>query len=99
MCIRDSSDSEFAALSAAFDATQAEIQSLPASRASDIFAAHLAFLSDPEILASAQRLINDQHLNAAAAWKQTTDALIAQYRQQPTEYLRTRAADVESLQA
>ena len=90
---------ELDALTAAIAATKAEIKSHSASPASDIFAAHVAFLNDHEVLNPVRSLINDQHLNVAVAWKQVMDALIDQYRQQATEYLRARAADVESLQA
>ncbi len=62
-----------------------------------IFEAHQMILEDPEMLASAQRGIFDQHLNAGAAWDAATNSAAASYRSLQDEYLQQRAVDVEDV--
>lgn len=85
--------------SANVEAQRAQTERQPTgSSAAGIFAAHLAFLRDANVRDAALTLIDEQHLSAAAAWKATTDRIIAQYQQMDDAYLRARAADVQALQ-
>ncbi len=101
-----SAGAEIAALQAAVEQTRAQIEAQRAQTerqlgadSAGIFAAHLAFLADADLLASAQQQIEAQSISAAAAWQQATDALIAQYRQLEFAYQQARAADVAAVQA
>jgi phosphocarrier protein FPr len=81
------------------EAQRAQAERQPTgSSAAGIFAAHLAFLRDPDVRGAAPGLI-EQGQNAASAWKTATDRIMGQYRQADDAYLRGRAADVQALQA
>ncbi len=62
-----------------------------------IFDAHLLFLEDPEAIEQARRLIFDQSLSAAAAWKAVIDKTIATYHTLEDSYLKERSADVHDV--
>ncbi len=62
-----------------------------------IFDAHLLILEDPELLEQVQALIQQEHFNAAYAWKQGIDRVAAAYQALPDPYLQQRAADVQDV--
>lgn len=97
-------EAEWQQLLGALDQTRTQIEAVLAqvSRQTDphtaeIFEAHRLFLTDDALREPAWRAIVDQHLNAAAAWKQSTDRLAAEYHTLDDDYLRARAADVEAI--
>jgi phosphocarrier protein FPr len=95
---------EWARLLEALGEVRAQIQATLSSvtqrldrSAVDLFQAHLLFLDDPALCDPAHRLVFEEHLNAAAAWQRTSDAMAHAYRSQDNEYLRARAADLEAV--
>jgi phosphocarrier protein FPr len=62
-----------------------------------IFEAHLLFLDDPALLDPARSAILYTQVSAAAAWAEAVKQVAAGYRQLEDEYMRARAADVESV--
>jgi multiphosphoryl transfer protein len=92
---------EWAKLEKAIDQTRQQIQGTLAEVArradrytAEIFEAHLLFLEDAALREPARRLIQEQRLNAAAAWDRAVEAMAAEYGSLEDEYLRARAADV-----
>ena len=67
------------------------------AKTAEIFEAHLLFLDDEELLLPAQKAIFDQKLNAAAAWNQAIEKVVAQYGKTADAYLQTRVKDVEDV--
>jgi len=59
-----------------------------------IFEAHLLYLDDAALREPARRLIQEEGLNAAAAWDRVVEAMAAEYRSLEDEYMQARAADV-----
>ncbi len=62
-----------------------------------VFAAHLLYLKDLELIERSRTFIFEQALSAPAAWKKLIEELIASYQALPDSYLRARAADVEDV--
>ncbi len=62
-----------------------------------IFEAHALLLSDEELLENARSLINEKHYNAARAWKESVDAVVARFQELADEYLKQRAVDVQDV--
>ncbi|MGB8215121.1 MAG: phosphoenolpyruvate--protein phosphotransferase [Anaerolineales bacterium] len=67
------------------------------AQTADIFEAHLLFLEDEELLLPAKKAIFDQKLNAAAAWHEAIEQVVAQYDKTADAYLQARAKDVEDI--
>ncbi len=63
----------------------------------EIFRAQALLLDDPALLEAAERSIEDDHENAALAWRQSCQALANAYQGLQDEYMRQRAADVEDM--
>jgi multiphosphoryl transfer protein len=63
----------------------------------EIFRAQALVLEDPELLAAAEKAIDDAHQNAALAWHRSFRAAAAAYQGLSDEYLRQRAADVQDI--
>jgi phosphocarrier protein FPr len=92
---------EWQRLKAAITVTMAEIQQLhqaaveqvgPAEAA--IFEAHLLFLQDPALLEAAEALIENEQINAEAAWNQVIEDAAAGYRALDDAYMQARAVDL-----
>jgi multiphosphoryl transfer protein len=62
-----------------------------------IFDAHEMILQDPDLLDRVHKLIFEQNLNPAAAWKGTIDSTAADYLALDDEYLKQRAVDVNDV--
>ncbi len=62
-----------------------------------IFEAHALLLSDEELLENTRSLIYEMHYNAARAWKESVDAIVARFRALADDYLKQRAVDVEDV--
>lgn len=100
---RQVSDSaaEWAKLQAATKFVQKELETMQvqatrqvgAAKAA-IFEAQQLLLKDPALLEAAQTLINENRLNAEAAWQQAIEATVETYRALDDDYLRGRATDV-----
>jgi phosphocarrier protein FPr len=97
-------DTEWNRLSAALKKTRRQIQDTRAKvrRRVDadiaaIFDAHILFLEDDALLQPAKARIFSHHLNAAAAWHEAAQSVIAEYEGQEDDYLRQRAADVRAV--
>lgn len=104
VCEASDPQTEWQALQSALSQTKAQIQvTLEAMRqragryAAAIFEAHLLFLEDPALLEPAKLSIVETRLNAAASWSAAVQKVAAEYRLLDDEYLRLRAADVESV--
>jgi phosphoenolpyruvate-protein phosphotransferase/dihydroxyacetone kinase phosphotransfer subunit len=74
--------------------TLAEVTRRADRHTAAIFEAHLLFLEDSALREPARRLIQEERLNAAAAWDRAVEAVAGQYRALEDEYMRARAADV-----
>jgi phosphocarrier protein FPr len=95
--------SELQSLRAALDATRrdiAEQRTVTARRAGNasaqIFDAHLLFLEDEALIEPARRAIDDG-ATAERAWTEAVGQLTEMWAQLDDDYLRARAADVESV--
>jgi multiphosphoryl transfer protein len=64
----------------------------------EIFDAQRMIFSDPTILKEAQAKIQEQHLNAAAAWQETLSRYAADQEKADDPYLRARAADFREVE-
>uniref|UniRef100_A0A7C4L032 Phosphocarrier protein HPr n=1 Tax=Bellilinea caldifistulae TaxID=360411 RepID=A0A7C4L032_9CHLR len=62
-----------------------------------IFEAHALLLSDEELLENARMLIEKKHYNAARAWKESVDTIIARFQALADDYLKQRAVDVQDV--
>ena len=60
----------------------------------DIFEAHQLFLADPDLLEAAKQGIDEESINAEAAWDKAINAIADQYRQMDDAYMQARAADI-----
>lgn len=92
---------EWQRLRAAIDAAVAELDEVQqtagetvGSAEAAIFAAHQLILTDPELGDAARGNIDDQCINAEAAWEQAIHDLADSYRAIPDAYMRARANDV-----
>jgi phosphocarrier protein FPr len=59
-----------------------------------IYDAQILALQDPELIGHAQRLISDEHKNAAVAWSEANRQIVDRYAALQDTYLRERAADI-----
>ncbi len=62
-----------------------------------IFATHLLYLKDPELINRTHQIIFEQYLSAATAWKMAIEELAASYQALNEPYLQARASDVEDI--
>ncbi|KIL50275.1 phosphoenolpyruvate-protein phosphotransferase [Jeotgalibacillus alimentarius] len=62
-----------------------------------IFEAHLLVLSDPELISPIEDKINQEHVNAEAALKETADMFVTMFEQMDNEYMKERAADIRDV--
>jgi len=62
-----------------------------------IFEAQRILLDDPALWEAADQALTEDHANAAAAWRQSTEKLRRQYEGLSDDYLRRRAADVSDV--
>ena len=67
--------------------------------ATDVLANHLLLLEDPVAISAVERRIRDEHLNAEAAIRRTTDDFRAMFAKMKDEYLRERQRDVEDIES
>jgi phosphoenolpyruvate-protein phosphotransferase/dihydroxyacetone kinase phosphotransfer subunit len=63
----------------------------------EIFRAQALVLEDPALLETAMRFIQDNHENAALAWRRSYQATANAYQSLEDEYMRQRAADLEDM--
>jgi len=94
-------EAEWEELTRALEQVRTEIRAARdsvAARAGDysaaIFDAHLLFLDDEALLGPARHAIFDDGKNAAEAWHEAAEAVVADYRALDDEYLRARAEDL-----
>ena len=80
-------------------ATQAGVAQRAGRSAADMFEAHLLFLDDPALRDPALHMVQDEGLNAAAAWHRASEAIAVEYRAMEDGYLRARAADIMEVAA
>jgi phosphocarrier protein FPr len=97
----DDPAAEWAKFEEALEQTRQQIQATLAAvtqrtdrHTAGIFEAHLLYLEDASLREPVQRLIQEEHLNAAAAWDRTVEAVAADYKSLEDEYQRARAADI-----
>lgn len=62
-----------------------------------IFEAHALLLSDEDLLQSARQRIEQDHMNAARAWKDSVDAVVLRFQALQDDYLKQRAVDVQDV--
>ncbi len=63
----------------------------------EIFRAQALVLEDPALVEAAERSIEDDHENAAAAWQRSYQNVAKAYQSLEDEYMRQRAADIEDM--
>ncbi len=66
-------------------------------QSASIFATHLLYLKDPELINRTHQIIFEQYLSAATAWKMAIEELAASYQALNDPYLQARASDVEDI--
>jgi phosphocarrier protein FPr len=97
----DDPDDEWRRLRAALAAASADIEQLHQDAIDQvgpdeaaIFEAHLLFLQDPALLDEVETVIQDEQINAEAAWFQVIERTAAGYRAMDDAYMQARAADL-----
>jgi phosphoenolpyruvate-protein phosphotransferase/dihydroxyacetone kinase phosphotransfer subunit len=83
---------------AEFDGRIARLRASLQRQEMEIFDAQRMIFSDPTILKEAQAKIQEQHLNAAAAWQETLSRYAADQEKADDPYLRARAADFREVE-
>lgn len=76
---------------------QREMVSRVGEEEAAIFEAHALLLSDEELLENTRRLIQENHYNAARAWKESVDEIVARFQGLADDYLKQRAVDVQDV--
>ena len=64
----------------------------------DIFENHLLLFNDASVIADHERLIREEHLNAEAAIRRTTDVFRAMFGRMKDPYLRERVRDLDDIE-
>ncbi|WP_322509513.1 phosphoenolpyruvate--protein phosphotransferase [Anaerolinea sp.] len=62
-----------------------------------IFEAQALLLNDEELLQNTRLLIEERHYNAARAWKNSIETIIARFQALTDDYLKQRAVDVQDV--
>jgi phosphocarrier protein FPr len=83
---------------AAFDDRIDRLRASLEPRDLDIFDAQRMIFADPTILKEVQARIQEQHLNAAAAWQEILSRYAADQEKSDDPYLRARAADFREVE-
>jgi phosphoenolpyruvate-protein phosphotransferase/dihydroxyacetone kinase phosphotransfer subunit len=83
---------------AEFDGRIGRLRASLQQKEMEIFDAQRMIFSDPTILKEAQAKIEEQHLNAAAAWQETLSRYAADQEKADDPYLRARAADFREVE-
>jgi multiphosphoryl transfer protein len=81
-----------------FDARIERLRASLQRQEMEIFDAQRMIFSDPTILKEALAKIQEQHLNAAAAWQETLSRYAADQAKADDPYLRARAADFREVE-
>lgn len=92
---------EIDVLSRAIDLSIEDIKALKAQYThedKDVFDAHILMLKDPELFQKTTALIEDNHMNAAFAFKTITDQYINHFNSLNDTYFKLRATDVIDIQ-
>ncbi|MCX7707098.1 MAG: phosphoenolpyruvate--protein phosphotransferase [Anaerolineae bacterium] len=76
---------------------QARAQAETGAEEAAIFEAHAMFLDDPSLLETVQAAIEEEHLNAEAAWMDGIESFAVAMEAMKDEYLRARAADIRDV--
>jgi phosphocarrier protein FPr len=76
---------------------QREMVSRVGEEEAAIFEAHALLLSDEELLENARALIEKRHYNAALAWKESVETIVARFQALADDYLKQRAVDVQDV--
>ena len=76
---------------------EASLRQFLGKEQAEIFRAQALVLDDPALLETATRFIQDDHENAALAWRRSYHAAANAYQSLEDEYMRQRAADVEDM--
>jgi phosphoenolpyruvate-protein phosphotransferase len=97
-------DQELQRLEKALEEAKEEIEGLArqteaavSAEEAAIFEAHAMFLQDPELLGLAQAAIEDELINAEAAWNEAVTQHVETLSALEVEYLRERAADLRDV--
>ena len=97
----DDVESEVSRFEGALETTRGEILEICADMTermgedhARIFDSHLMMLSDDTVVGATIERIRAQHLNAAAAFEETVDAIVRSFDAMKDEYLKDRAADI-----
>lgn len=75
----------------------ARAQSEANATRAEIIEAYAMILEDPEILAESRRLIEEDHVNAAAAVEQGIGLVVQMFEEMEDEYMRARAFDIRDI--
>lgn len=76
---------------------QREVSNRIGEEEAAIFDAHALLLSDEELLANVRGLIEGKNCNAARAWQQSIEEVIARFQALPNEYFQQRAIDIQDV--
>lgn len=76
---------------------QREMVSRVGEEEAAIFEAHALLLSDEELLENTRLLIEEKGYNAARAWKESVDGIVARFQALADDYLKQRAVDVQDV--
>jgi len=99
-------ESEVGRFRSALAETRRQIEELSAKFKSDadgitadVLANHLLLLDDPMVVSAVERRIRDEHMNAEAAIRRTTDDFRAMFAKMKDSYLRERQRDVDDIES
>jgi phosphoenolpyruvate-protein phosphotransferase/dihydroxyacetone kinase phosphotransfer subunit len=97
----DVPDTEWDRLQTAIQQAKSELQQLlrhteqtVGTYEAAIFEVHQLFLDDPLLIDNARSIIENELINAEAAWQKAVDSTVARYRELDDSYLQARATDV-----
>jgi phosphocarrier protein FPr len=96
----DNPNSEWQRLQQAIGKAKEQLENLASSGTDEInsiFAAHLLYLQDSELIERAHHFIFEQNLSAAVAWKNLIEEVIASYQALTDPFLQARTNDIEDI--
>jgi phosphocarrier protein FPr len=100
----DDPQAEWARLQATITTAGQEIQDLQSAAVTqigaseaEILAAHRLILQDPELLTTLEQRLQQEKINAEAAWQQEMEKLASRYAALDDAYMQARAADIQDV--
>lgn len=101
----EDSEGEMARFSEAIEKSKTELGKIRANAAetlgeeeAQVFDAHIMVLSDPDLMDQTNTIINEEKVNASAAFEKVTDTFISMFEaMEDNPYMQERAADIKDV--